>query len=286
MEKLFSVYKLFKVKHYIKNLVIFLPAIFVKELGNTENILQIVKVFFAFCLMASAVYIFNDLQDYPTDKKHPIKCKRPIASGKILPAEAKVILASLLIIIAFLGQYLNAGCNICLWLYFLLNIGYSLKLKNIRFVDIICIAFGFVLRIAAGFNAIYLPLSLEIMAMVFITSVFFTISKRNLEQKFLPDTKSRRQSVQHVRPDLLVKLLYLSAIGSVISYIYVANEYSAYITGLKITIICFVAFIGRLLFLVNKTKSHDDPMNFIVSDKWTKIIAVFSLLILAVIYGG
>lgn len=286
MEILKNVYKMLKVRQYIKNLIIFLPAVFTHNLSSFSNLFEVVKVCVAFCLISSAVYIFNDLKDVHEDKKHPIKRHRPIASGKISPLWAKISFGILILLVLFLGQFMNAACNICLWLYLILNICYSLWLRNMKYVDMVCIAFGFVLRISAGFCAVKEPLFWSMAIFVFVTSIFFTASKRFLEQKFLPNIASRRQSMRYFQPDLLNKVLYSSALLSVLCYVLLTKQFDAYIPMLHITSICFVVFIARLLYLINKTKDHDDPMNFMMSDRWIKIISVFSLFILAVIYIG
>ena len=279
-----DIFQLLKIKHYIKNLVIFLPAIFTRNLDSFYALYINLKVFVAFCLMSSIIYIFNDIQDIEKDKMHPIKCHRPLACGKISIDAAKKILLILFFVICGLSLFLNLPCNLCIWGYFLLNIGYSLILKNFKFIDILCIALGFVLRLLIGFYAINLFISLAMCLMIFITSIFFTSSKRLLEIKLTSNTKNYRSSARYTNVFELRSIIYGSASLSIITYSITAFEYTHYIHFLYLSIICFALFIGRLLYLVSKPQSHDDPMNFIEKDKVMKIISVGSLIVLALLY--
>jgi len=284
MELLENVFKLLKIRQYIKNLIIFLPAIFTHTIDHCSDLFEVIKVFAAFCLVSSAVYIFNDLKDMHEDRKHPIKCNRPIASGKISPVVGGILFGILVLLALFLGQYIESACNICIWLYLILNICYSFWLRDMKFVDVICIAFGFVLRLSSGFYALSLPVVGELAVMIFVTSIFFTTSKRVLEQKFLPNIESRRHSMRYISSEFLYKVLYVSAGLSVICYYIATKEFDVYIPQLHITTICFAAFIGRLLYLIKNTKDHDDPMNFIIGDTWIKIISGLSFMVLVTVY--
>lgn len=284
MIKLTDILNMLKVKHYVKNLVIFLPIIFVKHLSNLAEIRQVFLVFISFCLMSSLVYVFNDIQDVEKDKTHPIKCHRPIASGKISIATAKKLLFILLVLIGGLSFSISLYANLCIWGYLLLNICYSLILKNFKFIDILCIALGFVLRILSGFYANMFVISIPMCLMIFVTSVFFTTSKRLLELKLTSNTKNYRSSAQYNNISVLNGVIYGSAFLSIFTYGIITFEYAQYIRYLYISILCFALFIGRLLYLVNKPQNHDDPMNFMEKDKILKIISVGSLIVLAILY--
>ena len=284
MTRLTDILQLLKIKHYIKNLVIFIPVIFTKNLNDWHTLFVMLFMFAVFCLMSSIIYIFNDLQDVEKDKMHPIKCYRPIASGRIAAGTAKKILVALLLSICCLSFFINTPCNLCIWGYFVLNICYSLILKNFRFIDIFCIAFGFVLRILTGFYVLMLPISFALCLMIFVTSIFFTSSKRLLELKLTSNTKNYHSSAQYTNIFVLNNVIYCSAVLSVIAYCFAVFEYTRYIHYLYISILCFVLFIGRLLYLANKPQNHDDPMNFMEKDKILKIISVGSLFVLAILY--
>ena len=99
--------KLMRVKHYLKNFLIFLPIVFGQQLFDYNKVILCLLGFLSFCLVASCVYIINDIRDVEKDRKHPVKCKRPIASGEISEAKAKNILIILYCIIIILQLLSN-----------------------------------------------------------------------------------------------------------------------------------------------------------------------------------
>ena len=149
--------KLIRVKHWIKNLLIFLPIFFSKNLGNQEKIISVIIGFISFSFVASSIYIINDIRDVEKDRKHPIKKNRPIASGKI-SIKNSIILSVLLLIVAFILLILGCikynanliGGLFFLILYFALNFAYSMGLKNKPIIDIAILASGFVIRVLFG----------------------------------------------------------------------------------------------------------------------------------------
>ena len=145
-------FKLMRTKHYIKNLMIFIPLLFSGHLLNVTAITTTSIGFLAFCLSASLIYIINDIKDVENDRKHPIKKKRPIASGTISIKQAYTLAAILTLIITMI--YIIAPINklsiIILIIYVLTNVGYSLGLKNIPIIDVVILVLGFLLRIIYG----------------------------------------------------------------------------------------------------------------------------------------
>ena len=152
--------RLFRIKHYLKNFLIFLPLFFSSNLLNIEMFVKTLLGFFIFCLLASSVYIFNDIIDIEQDKKHPKKKFRPIAAGEISKLKAKIIFVTIIILIIIAVSILwyfkiyNSKVilksSIILLLYFIINILYSKFLKHIPIIDIITLAFGFILRVIYG----------------------------------------------------------------------------------------------------------------------------------------
>jgi len=284
MEKIRTICKLLKVDHYIKNLVIFLPLVYLDDVF-TGKAIEALKVFIAFCLMSSAVYIFNDIKDIERDKIHPIKCLRPIAQGKVSVNTAAAILIALLCLAIFIGNYLVKASNLCILAYFILNIFYSTILKKIRFIDMICISIGFILRLMAGFYAVALPISFSATLMVLCTSMFFTSSKRILEFNLLSQKAERRPSMQGVDIKILYNIMLTNLILAIIGYILWCYEGFFNKVSLSLTTIPYILFMLRLCCLVNKKQNHDDPMNFIEKDKviWLLFLIYFLFLFIAII---
>ena len=144
--------RLLRVKHYMKNGLVFLPLFFAHKITVVDLLLKTLLAFAIFSLLSSAVYIINDIRDAERDRNHPVKCKRPIASGAISKRMAGGICGVLLVVVAAL-IYL-AGGGLLLWLvpviYLLINVAYSMGLKNIPIVDIAILASGYLLRVLFG----------------------------------------------------------------------------------------------------------------------------------------
>ena len=149
-----NILKTMKINHYVKNIIVFVPLVFSMNILNLSLLLKSVIIFISFCFISSVVYILNDLVDKDTDKLHPIKCNRPIASGKISAKTAIFVSVILFLISSVLAFYTSILSLLTVLIYLILNIFYSLKLKNIELVDVVCIALGFILRILAGCFAI------------------------------------------------------------------------------------------------------------------------------------
>lgn len=284
MERIRIIYKLLKIDHYIKNLVIFLPLVYLGNIFSGEAV-EVLKVFITFCLMSSAVYIFNDIKDLEKDKTHPIKSRRPLAQGNISVNNAAIILIVLLCSAIFVGHYITKASNLCVLTYFILNIFYSTILKKIKFVDMACISIGFILRLMSGFYAVALPISFSATLMVLCTSIFFTSSKRILEFNLLSQISERRPSMQGVNINILKNIMLTNLILAVIGYMLWCYENFFNKVFLSLTTLPYILFMLRLCYLVNKKQNHDDPMNFIKKDKfiWILFFIYFSLLLIAII---
>lgn len=171
--------KLLRVHHYIKNLLIFAALIFSGQFFNLELLKTAGFGFLAFSFMASVIYIINDIKDADKDKKHPKKCKRPIASGAVSKTQAGVI-AVILFGLSMLFNYLcfSLEATAVLLGYLLLNIAYSAKLKHIPIIDVVVLATGFVLRVVYGSLITNIPLSQWMFLTIFAGSLFLGFGKR------------------------------------------------------------------------------------------------------------
>lgn len=170
--------KLLRVKQWIKNAFVFLPAFFGGVFFEVDSITLLLG-FFAFSLLASSIYIINDLKDAESDKRHPKKRNRPIASGKIKPLQALIIAAILFLASGFTATFfLPSSSWFILALYFTVNVLYSFYLKHLAIVDLILVASGFVFRIIVGSLIASVQLSYWLLLMTFLFSLFIVIAKR------------------------------------------------------------------------------------------------------------
>jgi len=169
---------LLRIKQWIKNIFIFLPAFFggvflETDLGN------LLIGFLAFCLIASSIYIINDIKDVEEDRKHPEKRNRPIAAKEVSPRNAFVLSVLLFIAAALLSFFfLPVTAWYILATYFILNLFYSTYLKHISIVDLIIVSSGFVFRIILGAIISAVTLSYWLLLMTFLFSLFIVIAKR------------------------------------------------------------------------------------------------------------
>ena len=143
--------KLMRVKHYVKNVLVFIPLFFNRTFFNLDDLAQIIMGFICFSMISSAVYILNDIRDVEKDKNHPKKKMRPIASGRVSKRKAIILLIVCILVATIIsGLFLKKSSIIFLALYFVLNVIYSMGLKNYPIIDVVILASGFVIRVLYG----------------------------------------------------------------------------------------------------------------------------------------
>ncbi|MBR6949148.1 MAG: UbiA prenyltransferase family protein [Bacilli bacterium] len=207
--------KLIRVKHFFKNIIIFLPLVFSGLFFNMSLILRVIYGFICFSLIASCIYIINDIRDYENDKKHPTKKNRPIASGAISIKKASyycifLFLIANILIILFKMPLIAA---FLLYFYFILNVAYSMKLKNIPFLDIIILVSGFVIRLVFGAQLINIPLSNWLLLTVITISFYMGLGKRRGELG-----KNTRSVLKYYTKEFLDKNMYMLLSCSIVFY--------------------------------------------------------------------
>ena len=180
--KIKPIIQLIRPEQWIKNLFIFLPLFFGGQFLNFQMLLSCCISFFAFSFAASSIYCFNDIFDAKTDREHPSKCNRPVAAGIISKKLAYIIMAvtlliSLTIILLF-GNETKYEVTGFIFLYYSLNIVYTVILKKIPIIDVMIISTGFVLRIFVGGISTGIELSEWIIIMTFLLALLLAFAKR------------------------------------------------------------------------------------------------------------
>lgn len=170
--------KLLRPKHWAKNAFLLIPLFFAGEIFNVEKLMVVLGGFICFSLVASSIYIINDYRDIEADRLHPVKNKRPLASGAVSKQAALVIFFILLLAGFGFAYWLSAKFTFVLGLYFVMNLAYSFGLKNISILDVFIVAIGFVLRVKGGGILAVIPVSEWLMLMVFLLALFMAIAKR------------------------------------------------------------------------------------------------------------
>lgn len=214
--------KLLRPKDWAKNAFLFLPVFFAGDLFNIHKLRLLLIGFVTFSFTASTIYILNDYRDMEDDRKHPVKSKRPLAAGKVKPGIALVI-AGLLVLAAFILAFASSGNYhfiAILAAYFLMNLGYSMGLKNISILDIMIIAAGFVLRLKAGGYIADVEVSPWLTLMVLLLSLFMAIAKRRDDILLKLETGTdMRRSIKGYNLEFLNTLLGLFSAIITVTYI-------------------------------------------------------------------
>lgn len=205
---------------WIKNIFVLAPVFFAKDFFRAELLLRAAGAFVTFCFLASAIYTINDLADVEADRAHPVKRNRPIASGRF-PIPAARVLAVVLVVGSLTGAFLLGPIEFFATAaaYFVLNLAYSFGLKKIAYLDVGCIAAGFVLRVMGGGFAVHIQVSWYLFACTALLALFLGFGKRRHELAHAAHTgKKTRSSLRAYSPRALTVALGLTATATVITY--------------------------------------------------------------------
>ena len=269
METLLKYVELLRVKHWIKNILIFVPAFFTREIINRDVFVDLSFAFFTFSLAASAVYILNDYVDVKKDRMHPRKKNRPIASGAISKKQAIIMFLGVVIINIFVLNFVSRGVWIYFGIYFVLNILYTFKLKHISIVDVMIISFGFLLRIYLGGEVSDVLISKWLIIMTFLLSLLIASAKRRSELISLEKNHTRKALDGYSITFLDHSITLLSSV-TVIAYImYTLSENVVALYGDSIYLNTFFVIFGilrylQLMFVYNQTET---PTTLLFKDR-------------------
>ncbi len=276
--------KLYRIPQWIKNLFVFVPLIFSKHLFDTAYLYTTVLAFFLFCFTSSIVYIFNDIIDVESDKLHPKKKNRPIASGRIAIPKAISYALGFFIIILFLLRGFNIQFISALGAYLILNIFYSFFFRNIVLLDIFSIATGFMIRVFAGAFAIGVEISSWLILTTMFISLFLAVMKRRSELN-LPENEEMnytRKVLQFYSKNFADQMATVAAAGVIICYaLYTvaARTVSVFGTEKLIYTTPFVVFgIFRYMFLVYMNKKGENTTELLITDPAMIINVVLYIL--------
>ena len=279
--------------HWIKNIFVFLPIFFGGALLNTTEVVAAALTFMSFSLAASAIYCLNDIIDVDADRAHPVKCKRPIASGAItIPQAYGMMTVSLLIsiVLMFLLPEGHAKSILVIIAYFVINVAYCIRLKEYAIIDVCIIASGFVLRILAGGYATGVHLSKWIVLMTFLLTLFLAFAKRR-DDVLRMNTTGRAPRKNTSRYNLTFINQAITITGSVMVVCYVMYTVSPEIIAqfatdkLYLTSILVILAILRYLQISVVDEKSGDPVKVALSDRATQLILLAWLLsFLIIIY--
>ncbi|AFN75952.1 phosphoribose diphosphate:decaprenyl-phosphate phosphoribosyltransferase [Melioribacter roseus P3M-2] len=290
MDKLGQYLRLIRVKSWIKNLFVFVPLIFSKNLFDPVSVSHSIMAFLAFSLASGFVYVINDYFDAEYDRLHPVKKYRPIAYGKVTGREAVIIAAALIILSIVILNEVSARFKYIIAAYIVINFLYTLYLKNLVILDVMIIAFGFLLRVAGGAVVINVELSGWLMLATIFIALFMAVIKRRVEYAAFENNSQKRKVLFDYSIELLNLLTAVSGGGIIISYaLYSISEHTMreFDTEYLVYTVLFVIYgVFRYLYLAIKQNRGEDPAELVLSDIPTILNAILYILcVLLIIYG-
>lgn len=281
--------KLMRIKHWIKNGLIFLPLFFAKEIFDVNNFFITCFAFFSFSFMASAVYIINDINDIEKDKKHPTKYNRPLASGRIKPGQAFLILV-ICVLLCILFNYLASDRSYISWilliLYAISNLCYSMGMKDIALIDLAILILGYILRLYYGAVIGNIEVSSWLYLTIMAAAFFMSLGKRRNELiKLGSGTKTRKVLEQYTK-DFLDKSMYM-ALGLTITFYSLWSKELSQASGNTFILftIPLVILICMKYILLIEGDSDGDPMEVLTEDKsLIGLILIYIIILTGILY--
>lgn len=290
-----NIYKLIRPKQWIKNSFVLLPLFFGGSLFDVDKLANSLLVALAYCFVASSVYCFNDIIDVADDRKHPVKCHRPIASGAVSVVQGYMLMGLMLALAAVLVALLpqartEVGCVLAF--YYVMNLAYCARLKQYAIIDVCVVAFGFVLRILVGGMAADVSLSRWIVLMTFLLTLFLSFAKRRDDVVRMNETgEAPRKNTIRYNLTFINQAITITASVTLVCYIMytvspevVAQWHTEY---LYLTSVFVILGLLRYIQLTVVDKKSGDPTKVVLSDRFTQIVIVgWGLTFLFMIYYG
>ncbi len=268
---LLNILETMRPKQWTKNVFVFAALLFDKKLFYTDYATRVLAAFILFCTMSGAVYIINDIVDREKDKLHPKKKHRPIASGRLPLSTAEGVALVLVIASVLLGYVVSQNLAVILGTYLILNLAYSFSLKHLVIIDVMTIAAGFVLRVAAG--TVVFPVqrfSPWLYVCTTLLALFLALSKRRQEIVLLADgANSHRRILDEYNLYFLDEMLSLVSSTTLIAYaLYTFSAPNLPGNHLMMLTIAFVLYgLFRYMYLIHVRKETAPPDEVLLKDK-------------------
>lgn len=264
-------------RQWIKNVFIFAALVFDEQLLSLGPLLNTIFGFILLCLGSSTVYLINDLADLEQDRLHPVKRLRPLPAGDLSVRAAQIAAVSLFIISIGAGFALNITFGAILLTYLILNLFYSFWLKHIPIIDVLVLASGFVLRVAAGVALITVQrFSPWLYMCTTLLALFIGFGKRRAEMVLLADgADSHRRVLDGYTIPFLDQLIVIVSGTAIIAYsLYTFSAQNLPENNLMMLTIPFVVYgIFRYLLLVNVQNAGGAPEELVLTD-WPLLVTV------------
>lgn len=277
--------KLMRVHHYMKNLLVFAALVCSGQFFVPAKLCAGVLGFFAFCAASSAIYIINDIRDCEKDRRHPTKCRRPIASGAVPVRNASILAVVLFVLAALLiAPVFKLSAALLLLLYIVLNLAYSFGIKNVPIADITVLAAGFVIRVIYGAQLTEIIISNWLYLAVFAMSFYLALGKRRGELIQVADGDTRSVLKAYPLDFLNRNMTMCLTLGNVFYALWSMDQVTTafYHNRLLIFTVPIVLLITLKYSLTIEGASDGDPVEVLVHDR---ALLLLVLLYLAVMLG-
>ena len=276
---------------WTKNLFVFAGLIFAERLFDLGAAAKATAAFGVFCVLSGVVYLINDVQDREADRRHPIKMRRPIASGELpvrIAVAAAAILGGSALAAAF---FVNGLFGVLAASYLGLLMLYSVALKHVVIIDVLTIAIGFVLRTAAGAVAISVAISPWLYIMMILLALFLALTKRRHELVLLADRATgHRRILEEYSPYLLDQMIAVVTASTIVGYAFYTvspdtiAKFQTDTLGLTLPFPLYGIF--RYLYLVHRKEGGGSPAEMLLNDRPLLIcVALWVAAVAIIIYG-
>ena len=285
--------RLIRPHQWVKNLVVLLPVFFGGALLHIESVYAGLITALCFSFAASSIYCLNDIVDVDDDRRHPVKCHRPMASGAISIMQGYILMFSMFVL-SMLSTFLLRQSQLetasVILFYWLLNIAYCLKLKQYAIIDVCVVSFGFVLRILAGGYATSIHLSKWIVLMTFLLMLFLSFAKRRDDVVRMNETgHAPRQNTIRYNLTFINQAITITASVTLVCYIMytvspetIQNFHTDY---LYLTSVFVLVGLLRYIQIAVVDKRSGDPTKVMLHDRFMQfVVLAFGLAFLFIIY--
>lgn len=293
MKKLKELIKLIRPKHWVKNFLIFIPLFCSLEIRNINSVKKVLVGVVAFSLITSVVYIVNDIFDEKKDRMHPTKCKRPIASGKVKKEEA-IFLAVILFISAFImnefifdfSYHKGLAATVIIMVYFIINMVYSFRGKNVPILDVTLLALGFVIRVLYGCVIINVSLSHWLYLTILSFAYYMGLGKRRGELQVNGTTS--RKVLKYYTMDFLNKNMQMFMTLTLVFYsLWTIDENTVERVGNNFMVWSVpIVILICLKYSMNIEKSTElaDPIEVLFQDKVLLVLGIVFVLFVSIMF--
>jgi 4-hydroxybenzoate polyprenyltransferase len=275
---------------WTKNLFVFAGLIFGEKLRDPAAVVQATLAFGVFCLLSGTVYLINDVLDREADRLHPVKSRRPVASGALSPAAALTAAAVLIVASLSLAFAVNRAFGLVSASYLALLALYSISLKHFVILDVLVLAGGFVLRAYGGAVAVDVAFSHWLLLLMLLLALFLGLSKRRAELVALAGSaRDHRPSLAEYSPYLLDQMIGVVTASTLLAYAFYTispeTVQKFHTDHLLLTVPFPLYGIFRYLYLVHQRDGGGNPSEMLLTDKPLLLcVALWGLAVIAILY--